>query len=224
MRTEEKLDNPVWYSLSETHAPFTIDFNFTKFYNPDYCPFGAFETAKGTAPHLMEYAKLTDNFYMVGDRPELSKPLKIHKEISCFQMVITERIHIEAHDEILKIAKEHTDIVYELVQLVQPGYFKRKTPLLGNYYGIFKDNQLIALTGERMKMNGFTEVSAVVTHPDHTRKGYAKQLVAHTVNAIFEQGNIPFLHVADTNTRAIKIYEKLGFKIRRKMSFWNIAV
>jgi len=73
-----------------------------------------------------------------------------------------------------------------------------------------------------MKMNDFTEVSAIVTHPDHSGRGFARQLTAHTVNRILDQNKIPFLHVAESNTHAIKLYEMLGFKTRRKISFWNI--
>ncbi len=74
-----------------------------------------------------------------------------------------------------------------------------------------------------MKMNDFVEVSAIVTHPGHIRQGYAKQLIAHTVNNIFAQSKTPYLHVAEINVGAIKLYEKLGFMTRRKMSFWNIT-
>ena len=95
--------------------------------------------------------------------------------------------------------------------------------MLGDYFGIFKNGDLIAVTGERMKMNDFVEVSAIVTHPDHTGQGYAKQLIAHTVNNIFSQNRMPYLHVLENNTGAIKLYEKLGFTTRRKMSFWDIT-
>ena len=81
----------------------------------------------------------------------------------------------------------------------------------------------MAVTGERMKMNTYTEVSAVVTHPAHTGKGYAKQLTAWTANNIFLKSSKPFLHVADTNSGAIALYKKLGFVTRRKMSFWNLT-
>jgi predicted GNAT family acetyltransferase len=110
-----------------------------------------------------------------------------------------------------------------LIKIVYPEYFKSKTADLGNYYGIFEHNQLVAITGERMQMDAFTEVSAVITHPEHTGKGYAKQLVAHAANAIFEQNKTPFLHVAKANIGAVKLYEKLGFKTRREISIWNIS-
>lgn len=138
-------------------------------------------------------------------------------------MVIHERRDIEIKEEIVKLTSEHMDSLHQLVNLVQPGYFKSKTALLGDYVGIFKKGNLIAAAGERMKMNDFVEVSAVVTQPNHTAKGYARQLVTHTVNNIFNKNQAPYLHVVESNIGAIKLYEKLGFKTRRKISFWNIT-
>lgn len=73
-----------------------------------------------------------------------------------------------------------------------------------------------------MKMNTHTEVSAIVTHPLYTGQGLAKQLIAHTVNNIFNQNKTPYLHVVDSNIKAIQLYEKLGFVTRRELSFWHI--
>jgi ribosomal protein S18 acetylase RimI-like enzyme len=219
---DKKLDNPVWFSLSESHKNFAVDYGIVKFYHPDYCPFGGFVGGKDISNFINEYSEMTNNFFVVGEKPELSNQLKIKKEVVCLQMIIYDRINTEINDLIIKLTDDHATALYDLVNLVQPGYFKMKTALLGNYFGIFKDGQLIAVTGERMQMNNFVEISAVVTHPDHTGKGYAKQLVAHTVNDVFNQNKIPFLHVVEENIGAIKLYEKLGFKIRRKISFWNI--
>jgi predicted GNAT family acetyltransferase len=72
-------------------------------------------------------------------------------------------------------------------------------------------------------MNGFTEVSAVVTLARHTARGYAKQLVAFTPNEILHQGKIPFLHVHESDVGAIQLYQLLGFKTRTKVSFWNLV-
>lgn len=223
IQDDKKLDNPVWFSLSETHQSFAVDYGSIKFYHPDYCPFGGFEKRDAIAKAIDEYSTMVDNFFIVGEKPELSNLLKLNKEVICLQMIVYEPIAITINDPIVKLTDEHIDALYELVNLVQPGYFKRKTALLGNYYGVFKNEELVAVTGERMQMNDFIEVSAVVTHPNHTGKGYAKQLVAHTVNEIFNQNKIPYLHVIEDNIGAIQLYEKLGFEIRRKISFWNIT-
>jgi len=220
---EYKLDNPVWHSLSENHGAFVIDYRNTKFYNPDYCPFGGFIDSENISDAIDQYAALTDNFFIVGEKPKISENVQIVKELVCLQMIIYEKIQLAIDTEVVKLTENHNEELCALVNLVQPGYFKNKTPLLGNYFGIFKENQLVAITGERMKMNDFTEVSAIVTHPDHTGKGYAKQLITFVVNAIFEENKIPFLHVIESNAGAIKLYEKLGFTARRKISLWNIT-
>ena len=223
MKTQDnkKLDNPVWFSLSETHQSFAVDYGSVKFYHPDYCPFGGFE--KSDAISIDEYSMMVDNFFIVGEKPELSNQLQSNKELVCLQMIVYNPIDIAINDPIVKLSDEHIDALYELVNLVQPGYFKKKTALLGNYYGIFKNEEIVSVTGERMRMNDFIEVSAVVTHPNHTGKGYAKQLVIHAVNEIFKQNKIPYLHVIKDNRGAIQLYEKLGFSTRREISFWNIT-
>jgi ribosomal protein S18 acetylase RimI-like enzyme len=219
-----KLDNPVWYSLSETHRPFSVDDNNNiKFYHPDYCPFGGFKTPENISRHIDEYATRVDNFFVIGDKPQLSNQLELKKELVCLQMMVGDKIDIAVTEDVTALTNEHNEELFQLVNLVQPGYFRKQTSLLGNYVGIVKNGQLISVTGERMKMNDFVEISAIVTHPDHTGRGYAKQLIAHTVNTIFNQGKTPYLHVLESNSGAIKLYEKLGFARRRKMSFWNIA-
>ncbi|MFV8375814.1 GNAT family N-acetyltransferase [Flavobacterium sp. LB1P71] len=219
---DKKLDNPVWFSLSETHQNLAVDYGNIKFYHPDYCPFGGFEKGNAIAKSIDEYSVMVDNFFIVGEKPELSNLLKLNKEVICLQMIVYDKIDCVIKDQIIKLTNENIDALYELVNLVQPGYFKKKTALLGNYYGIFKNEELVAVTGERMQMNDFVEVSAVVTHPNHIGKGYAKQLIVHTVNEIFKQNKTPYLHVIENNIGAIQLYEKLGFEIRRKISFWNI--
>ena len=219
----KKLDNPVWYSLSETHQNFAVDYTDIKFYHPDYCPFGGFLKTEKVSKFLDEYSTMVDNFFVVGEKPEFSNQLKLKNELVCLQMVINDSIDLEIKEQVVKLTAEHTDNLFQLVNLVQPGYFKRKTALLGDYFGIFKNGGLISVAGERMKMNDFIEVSAIVTHPNHTGRGYAKQLIAHTVNNIFNQNKIPYLHVVENNIGAITLYEKLGFTTRRKISFWNIS-
>jgi len=139
-------------------------------------------------------------------------------------MVLETPVSIVQKDEINELSLQHHRELFNLVNKVQPGYFKAKTALLGKYYGIFKENKLVAVCGERMKMNGFTEVSAIVTLPDYTGKGYAKQLIQHCCSNIKNENSTPFLHVTETNMGAISLYKKMGFETRRKISFWNYEV
>lgn len=223
MNEEQKLNNPVWYSLAESHKKLALLYNKTHFYDPDYCAFGAFNEIPNNGEDVVAYAKLVPSFFIFGEKPSIPNSLQLTDELLCLQMIVRSRIIIPYKDEIVKLEESHREALLGLVKIVYPEYFKSKTADLGNYYGIFKNNKLVAITGERMQMNEFTEVSAVITHPEHIGQGYAKQLVAFTANAIFEQNKIPFLHVAKANIGAVKLYEKLGFETRREISIWNIS-
>ncbi|MBL7744681.1 MAG: GNAT family N-acetyltransferase [Chitinophagaceae bacterium] len=219
----EKLDNVVWHCLQETHKEFALDYGSLLCYDPDHCPFGAFAGSPEVAEYVDQYASLISDFYIVGQPPRLSDKLEFKNELVCLQMLTERPVASNITEAIMPLNGVCEQELFDLVTLVQPGFIKTKTSLLGNYYGIFKNNQLVAVTGERMQMHGFTEISAVVTHPEHTGKGYAKQLLAYTTNRILEQNKIPFLHVNEKNTGAIQLYLSSGFATRRKMSFWNIG-
>lgn len=218
---EQKLDNPVWFSCLETHSEFAIGLDGLQSYHPDYCSFTGFDVLDKTAQSLNDYAKLSSSFFVVGARPQFDQQLLLTRELICDQMILKEPIALPITEDIVELQELNAESLFFLVNLVQPGYFKNDTPKLGQYFGIFKDGNLVAVTGERMKMNCFTEISAVITHPNYNGKGYAKQLVTHVANTIFAQGKTPYLHVAENNLGAINLYKKLGFEYRRKISFWN---
>jgi ribosomal protein S18 acetylase RimI-like enzyme len=107
------------------------------------------------------------------------------------------------------------DRMLQLVGATRPGPFRARTHELGPYVGVFHDDRLIAMAGERMHPPGFTEISAVCTHPDVRRRGLGAALTRHVAAAILERGETPFLHVAEDNDGARRIYEQLGFVTRK---------
>ena len=220
---EDALDNPVWFSLTDCHFNQAIDYGNVKFFHPDYGPFGAFINNEDTSHAIEKYAKLITDFFIVGNKPKMPLHFKEPIEYIGLQMIIYNKINYPVTENIIELTESNYDDLIDLVKLVYPEYFKSKTNELGQYYGIYKDKKLVAVTGERMQTNDFIEISAVITHPDHTGNGYAKQLISHTVEGILKKGKIPFLHVDQTNLGPIKLYKKLGFTTRRKFSFWKIS-
>ncbi|MEJ2113705.1 MAG: GNAT family N-acetyltransferase [Flavobacteriaceae bacterium] len=223
MKNHKKLDNPVWNSLSEIQKDYALDFGNIKFYHPDYAPFGALQHETNDVEAIVEYSKLIENFLIVGNKPKLPSSTVLKSELIGLQMILEQDIELDIKETIIKLDASHLEEVIKLVKLVYPEYFKKRTFFMGNYYGIYKNNDLVAITGERMQMDEYIEVSAVVTHPEHTGNGYAKQLIKHTVDHISNQGKTPILHVAESNLGPVQLYKTLGFKIRSKMSFWNIS-
>ena len=106
-----------------------------------------------------------------------------------------------------------------LATLTKPGPFFARTHQLGSFVGVKVDGQLAAMAGERMRPEGFTEVSGVCTHPDHRGKGYAARLMRHVAGRILASGETPFLHSYASNEGANRLYESLGFRLRREVVF-----
>ncbi|MFM2395167.1 MAG: hypothetical protein RLZZ546_3150 [Bacteroidota bacterium] len=212
------LDNPVFYALNQDHAHFQIGDKNTKFYLPEICPFGATEDGK-VCQNLEEIITHHEPFFLFGGDRHEYKNFEYFKEVKCMQMVCKHALPVQINSEIIEIKNHKTqkDLI-ALVQLMQPGYFREGTLHMGNYFGIYVEGKLVAAAGERIKLNGMTEISAVVTHHEYGGRGYAKELMSYLLNKIFGEDRIAFLHVLETNGHAISIYEKLGFAKRRTIS------
>ncbi|MFY9243594.1 MAG: GNAT family N-acetyltransferase [Polaribacter sp.] len=220
---DKKLQNPVWYSLKETHKKFLIEFEGVQFYNPDICNFGAFFNECDTENALNEYAKIANNFFIVSENQKAiidNNTIILVKKINGCQMVLTNLIEVDITEKIVRLSEKNIDEVYDLIWLVMPGYYQKKGVLMGNFFGIFKDNKLVAITGQRMQTDDFIEISSVVTHPNYTKRGYAKQLIYYTTKEILKEKKLPILHTNKGNF-AILLYEKLGYKITRDMNWWH---
>tara|TARA_B110000240_G_scaffold196421_1_gene248537 strand:+ start:111 stop:797 length:687 start_codon:yes stop_codon:yes gene_type:complete len=219
---EEKLKNPVWYSLNETHNKFLVTYDGVQFYHPDICIFGAFFDPTKTVKALNEYAKIADKFFLVSENeiPIIdTNNVLLEKKIEGCQMILEEFVDFEITENIVLLTAEHITEVYNLIWLVMPNFYKKRGFEMGSYFGIFKDNKLVSITGQRMQTEDFIEVSGVVTHPEYTRRGYAKQLVTHATKEILKENKLPILHTNKGNS-AIPLYEKLGYKFTRDMNWW----
>ncbi len=93
---------------------------------------------------------------------------------------------------------------------------------MGTYLGIRHEGRLIAMAGERLRLPGWTEISAVCTDPEHRGRGLATRLVRAVAAGIRDRGDTPFLHAAAENTRAIRLYESIGFTLRRRSAIRQV--
>lgn len=209
------LDNPIWSALSSVHQEFSAGTHEIKRYQEQTIPFiGMQHNDKSLLTQLEPYIKNEEEMFLKDELESVPENWEILQQLACIQMVYNPSSKESAMNTISQLSEQDSDELHALVNLVQPGFFKKKTTLLGNYYGIRKEGTLVAVAGERMKLNGFTEMSAVCTHPAHTGNGYAQQLLRGLCQITIDKGNIPFLHVLESNTRAIKIYEFLNFTKR----------
>ena len=105
----------------------------------------------------------------------------------------------------------------DLVAATQPGPFGRRTPLLGQYLGIHHDGRLVAMAGERLRLPGYVELSAICVHPEARGRGHAAALTGALMRRAVADGLVPFLHVRPENEAAVELYRRLGFATRREL-------
>lgn len=215
------LDNPPWHALNSVQSHLArISGNAARYF-PEVVPFAAVaQPDAASGKELDGLLTAGESFFLIGNLPPLPDSWEVRNELVCLQMV--SEAPLNAPDPAFSIqllTPEDAADMYALVQLVQPGYFMQDTYRMGRYTGIRQNGQLVAIAGERMRLNGLAELSAICTHPDFTGRGYAGQLIAGLVNHQRAEGITPFLHVAGHNTGAIRLYEKLGFRTRREISF-----
>ncbi|MEM9561851.1 MAG: GNAT family N-acetyltransferase [Actinomycetota bacterium] len=121
-------------------------------------------------------------------------------------------------DDIVELGPDDSDDMVALVALTEPGPFSAETWRTGRYFGLRRDGQLLAMAGERLKVDGWGEVSAVCVHPSARGQGLGAALTLAAAAAIAERGDRPMLHVAEANDPAHQLYLRLGFEVRRTVA------
>ena len=130
-----------------------------------------------------------------------------------------------AHDsDAIPLGRADVPEMLDLVAATRPGPFLARTVEFGGYLGIRRGGALVAMAGERMRPPGWTEISAVCTDPGFRGQGLAARLTLAVAAAIRDRGDMPFLHVSADNRNAIRLYEALGFRLRRPAMFVVVRV
>lgn len=216
------LDNVIWNALTTRQACFAEGLDQARRFHRDVTLLTAF-----SEPSDQAYGDL-GRLYGAGgtgalfiDEPYTPRPgWSVVGGAPLLQMVCENGWGTsEERCDFIELGSGDSPEMLELTGLTKPGPFGPRTHELGIYLGIRLDGKLVAMAGERLKVAGFTEVSAVCTHPEHTGKGYARVLMAEIMRRVRERGETPFLHVRQDNVRAVEIYEKLGFHERKLLHF-----
>jgi predicted GNAT family acetyltransferase len=215
------LDNPIWHALTSTHAHLAEGNALARRYPLHLAPFAAMreQTPEGFA--ALARALHPEGMAALFVTP-LEPPPPGWTHLRNFEVVQMTCDKLTPTLEPAMIELETRDVpeMLELIRLTEPGPFKERANELGTFYGV-RDNhpdrngKLVAMAGERIRLTGFTEISAVCTHPDFQRRGLARGLTHRLAREILARGEVPFLHVFAGNSNAIRAYESLGFQKRQ---------
>jgi ribosomal protein S18 acetylase RimI-like enzyme len=224
--TAHQLDNPIWNSLTTVHAQIAEAASLACRFPADVTALGALmepsEEAWSALASLPSGPKVT---VLVSDE-SVDPPAgwEILESVVGLQMIYADRnpptpAPAAISKGLIELTATDAPEMLALAQLTRPGPFGIRARDLGTFLGIRREGKLVAMAGERLRLPGFTEISAVCTDPQHTSHGLGAALVVASLTRICGRGEVPFLHVREVNTRAIALYQRLGFVRRRAFQF-----
>lgn len=216
------LNNPAYNALliGDKHLSFGTD--KVKYFGEEVSPFAGFENEyKNGFAELHQLLPAGRKIvYAIPTAINIPAGWELIVHIKGLQFVYEGGDINNEFPNIIPLEKIHVERMMELAHLTKPGPFGKRTIDFGFYHGIFDNDKLVAMTGQRMHVGNYTEISAVCTHPDHTGKGYAFALMQQQLQLIQQQGQQAFLHVREDNQRAIALYQRMGFVMSRPMNFY----
>ncbi len=217
------LDNMIWNAIITGNNDIAIISGDVGCYLPDIAPFaGMKEFNDVNLKKLYEFIPANRSVAISSlhkmDHDE--SRWKLLQPMDVTQMVYEHSVNTfttKNSSLIVPLSDEHIPQMLELTALTRPGPFLQQTIRFKNYFGIFIEGRLAAMTGQRMHPIPYMEVSAVCTHPDFRGRGYAKALMLHVMKIILDNSFTPFLHVLSNNTNAIELYKTIGFRTRKQI-------
>jgi ribosomal protein S18 acetylase RimI-like enzyme len=218
------LDNPVLSSLTGPHAGFASGRGRVLRYPPEVCPFAGLPAEPDPADWADAAALVGPGGYLaLAAAPAWPAGWEQTMRLEGVQMA-GEAVAGKPDPEALPLGVADVPDMLDLAGRTKPGPFLTRTVEMGSYLGIRRDGALVAMAGERMHPAGWSEISAVCTDPEWRGHGLASRLVLAVAAGIQARGEVPFLHAVTSNVNAIRLYEELGFRIRRPFVFSVLRV
>ncbi len=214
----ERLDRPILHALKTRHSRFATNAGLAFRYDPEVASFAAAENDTPDAMAALAALIPADRTVILLQAERTPVPAGTVAEMVAEGVQMLAEAMPEPGDDFVALGEADAGDMLALATLTRPGPFLRRTPELGRFIGVRVDGRLAAMAGERLSLPGFTEVSGVCTHPDFRGRGYGGMLSRAVARRILDRGDVPFLHAWASNTPAIRLYEALGFRLRRKMA------
>ncbi|MFE1300346.1 GNAT family N-acetyltransferase [Streptomyces sp. NPDC058731] len=225
MSAAHVLDNPALASLTGPHAHFAERRGRVLRYPLDVSPW----LALPDEPDARDWADVAAlagpgaGVPLAGYTGPVPDDWEISFHVEGVQLV-DDGLDAAPDPEAVRLTPADVPEMLDLVARTRPGPFLPRTIELGTYLGIRRGGALVAMAGERLHPPGWTEISAVCTDPAFRGQGLAGRLIRAVAHGIRERGESPFLHTGAQNTNAIRLYEALGFRLRRRTAFLEARV
>ena len=207
------LDNIFWHALSGEQSLCAVGTAEARRFAPGFSPIIAFaDHAHPRFDQLAPYCSSGEHLYCDGWSGPAPDGWHIEAETTMVKMVWTGVVpQTDDAPDARALGPEHLDRVLALTDLTRPGPFGPRTIGLGEYFGLFEGDRLVAMAGERAHAGALREVSGVCTHPEFQGRGLARRLMLKLIRRQLKRGETPCLHVMSDNAGARAMYRRMGF-------------
>ena len=208
------LDNLFWHTFTGPHAHWAAGTERAKRYLRGFSPMLGFpDPVHPDFTGLEPFFDAGERVYTDGWSGLIPGGWQLEMESTMFKMIWDGAIpEADAAPEAIPLGPEHAEAALELATLTKPGPFGLRTLELGEYFGLFEGERLLAMAGERLHAGSLREISGVCTHPDFQGRGLARKLMLKLIRRQMQRGETPCLHVASGNTGAHDLYLRMGFR------------
>jgi ribosomal protein S18 acetylase RimI-like enzyme len=215
--TPDPLANPVWHALGGAQSAFAESKGGARRYQPEISVFCALPEI----PDADDWDALRalvgpgEQAFLIRETVDAPEGWTPEWQVGCVQMVLDGEVADGPVPDHVALGASAVADMTALVTRTEPGPWRPRTIEFGGYVGVRDDGALVAMAGERMRVAGHTEVSAVCTEPAYRGRGLAGGLTRVVARAIAARGDRPMLHAAAHNAGALRLYESLGFRTTR---------
>jgi ribosomal protein S18 acetylase RimI-like enzyme len=219
------LDNPIWHALNSSDSDKNIGNTEIAWFDASIAPFIGMPNWEETSQRklLQEAPSERSWFLLIADEVQFIPEYNIVFSIPLYQFVcnnVGPEPKTKYQIQITPLNSSHVEEMIALTAMTKPGPFMQRTIEFGNYHGIFVNRKLVAMGGERMHINNYTEISAICTHPDFQGQGFGAAITHFLAKSVIRKGQTPFLHARVDNNKAMDVYRRQGFEMRKKICFY----
>ena len=223
---EHVLDNPVWHAITgpQQNLALLADDAGAGRFEPQVSVFGAVPHLDPSPWDALESVLDGENVVALLRPEEVEVPdrWRTFAAVLCHQYVAGD-LPAPPPIDLVELGPADAPEMQALVDLTEPGPFSSRTHEMGTYLGLRRDGALVAMAGQRLRLPGHTEISAVCVHPVARREGLGAAFTLAVAERIRAAGDDVFLHVRHGNDGARQLYEQLGFRHRRDIIITVVA-
>jgi ribosomal protein S18 acetylase RimI-like enzyme len=222
---EELFADPIWHALRTRHRHLAVAAGDARRYPADVAPFATVAARTRSAwQDLRSLLVAGESVWVPAPMDPQTPGLQEEGSLECVQMALPVDSGLpDSSIDIEPMSAADAPSMVALTELAFPGFFRARTYLMGAYYGIRSKGELIAMGGERLRLDGYSELSGICTHPEHRGKGLAASIIWRLARDHRKEGVVSWLHVSATNTHAIQLYLRLGFTETGRLMLHRIS-